>query len=601
MKKAALPLLSSLSIAVLVACGGGGGGGAGGSSSTTTISGTTASGAAIVGGSVEVKCATGTGTATTGSDGSYSVSIANAVAPCLLKVTSTNANNEAVVYHSAVDTFASGAATANLSPLSELVMTNALGGTPSQFFASGVTSDIRTKIDTNGLSSAVASIQTAAPNLGINLSGIDPLKSTLVADTGTGGNAQDKAIDGLMVALTSSGKSVGDIGAALVTAKNANQTPAQAFTTFATNNSVSTSALSGCPSARSGKYLLAGPGDQYFSLLDIDFSNNQGSFKFLDTSSRTPRTFTISQADPTNKPCVFSFTSGGTVNVVMSSSGVGVFSKSTNAFPDNTNTAAITGQNSQNANFVGLALPVQRVVAGQFDGTFTGIAYYKLSSPSNSAYKVAYNKNVTSGTSHTSYNCNPMSTAADPCTFDTTETSSPDADTDSSDFGLYTSRSSPNSPYYTKSALYRSPQGDRIVVSIITGPSVTNAFAVATNRSTDLPAPVTGNTQSNYEWVLINNTNSPGFIFQRSSEESYRIGATSGSSFQRIRTTPGDSNGEVNSVTLNSPARGMVKVGAGTSSPAGIGITIQGLTIFASANPNASAASDHYFGFSVRR
>ena len=57
---------------VLTGCGGGGGGGSSSSSvSSLSISGVAATGAAISLGTVDAKCATGTGTATTNADGSF--------------------------------------------------------------------------------------------------------------------------------------------------------------------------------------------------------------------------------------------------------------------------------------------------------------------------------------------------------------------------------------------------------------------------------------------------------------------------------------------------------------------------------------------------
>jgi hypothetical protein len=64
---------------LLVACGGGGGGSTVGTN--FSITGTAATGAAISSGTVEAKCKSGTGTATTNYDGTFTVDISNGFLP----------------------------------------------------------------------------------------------------------------------------------------------------------------------------------------------------------------------------------------------------------------------------------------------------------------------------------------------------------------------------------------------------------------------------------------------------------------------------------------------------------------------------------------
>ena len=67
--------LTGLAAAVLTACGGGGGDSEAPASSapTTKISGTAAVGAALGNASVQAKCASGSGTATTAADGTFTI------------------------------------------------------------------------------------------------------------------------------------------------------------------------------------------------------------------------------------------------------------------------------------------------------------------------------------------------------------------------------------------------------------------------------------------------------------------------------------------------------------------------------------------------
>lgn len=116
-------LLAAGMVSTLVACGGDGG-----SDPVTpppvpkktlTVVGTAATGLAISGGSVNATCRVGTGTATTGADGTYTVvassTAADAVGPCVLAVnTSAGAT---------LRSFATGdGARANITPLTELLV-----------------------------------------------------------------------------------------------------------------------------------------------------------------------------------------------------------------------------------------------------------------------------------------------------------------------------------------------------------------------------------------------------------------------------------------------------------------------------------------------
>ena len=74
-RSAALGLAASL---MLAACGGGGGSDAAPQTpdnDTLTLQGTAATGAAIAGAAVDVKCAAGSGSATTAANGNFAVSI----------------------------------------------------------------------------------------------------------------------------------------------------------------------------------------------------------------------------------------------------------------------------------------------------------------------------------------------------------------------------------------------------------------------------------------------------------------------------------------------------------------------------------------------
>ena len=100
--------------ALLTACGGGGGGGGGGSA--LTLQGTAAKGAPLVG-TVTASCKTGTGTAVSNLDGSFSVVVSNGVGPCLLAITPTGG---ATLY--SVTSGSGATQTANITPMTNLLV-----------------------------------------------------------------------------------------------------------------------------------------------------------------------------------------------------------------------------------------------------------------------------------------------------------------------------------------------------------------------------------------------------------------------------------------------------------------------------------------------
>ena len=107
--------------AVLAACGGGGSSnsGTGGNTdtpapSTSTASGVAAIGAPIVGGKVSLKCASGaTATATTGTDGTWKVSLKSSDYPCVIRVDGGQADGKALP--TALHSVVTGAGIANIT------------------------------------------------------------------------------------------------------------------------------------------------------------------------------------------------------------------------------------------------------------------------------------------------------------------------------------------------------------------------------------------------------------------------------------------------------------------------------------------------------
>ena len=203
---------SSVLAAALAACGGGGGGsatGASGGSSLGSLSGVAAVGAAISGGTVTARCVAGPDlTGTTDSNGAFNLVLTAAhTAPCMLKVVG---GSPSVTLHS----FATAAGQVNISPITDLVVTKALGSDPASAFNSfnGTQGD---SIAGN-LATAKAYVQTQITN--ITGSGTaDPLTSPF-----TVGSADDKVLDALGAAMAAAngggGKTIADLRSAITAA-----------------------------------------------------------------------------------------------------------------------------------------------------------------------------------------------------------------------------------------------------------------------------------------------------------------------------------------------------------------------------------------------
>jgi len=185
---------------------------------TVTISGTAATGAPVVSGAVSVTCKTGSGTATTGADGSYTVKTSNpSEGPCVVTVTATNG----VVLRSIA---AGDGAKANVTPLTEMLVdyivtqsglaANASAATiaASTGFASVVNTPA---VLAASVAQVVSVVQTAAGS-GVVVPS-DFLTATLVPKTGTtAGNAQDQILDLLKTKNVIT--STGDVSATVNTA-----------------------------------------------------------------------------------------------------------------------------------------------------------------------------------------------------------------------------------------------------------------------------------------------------------------------------------------------------------------------------------------------
>lgn len=203
-------ILTASVMFALSACGGGGSGSSDTppapvpppASTSISISGTAATGLAIAGATVNGKCQSGTGTATSGADGSFSMSIASGQFPCLLEI--TNPVNGTKLH--AVIGSTGTSAIANITPLTELLTARVLGAEPSVSFAAFNAATMTPKLST-------AALQQGQSDIALVLKGVvdlaqlgDFVSGKLIAATQSepaAGNAHDKLLDALNEQLSS--------------------------------------------------------------------------------------------------------------------------------------------------------------------------------------------------------------------------------------------------------------------------------------------------------------------------------------------------------------------------------------------------------------
>ena len=309
---------AALAAAGLVACGGGGGGGSdggggGGGTTTLALSGSAATGAAIASGAVDAKCATGSGSATTGSDGSYSIGISGGKLPCLLRVTSGS-----TVLHSAVAGSGS-AAVGNLTPTTQLIVARLAAADPATYYAA-FDATAAAAVTSAAIASAQAAVVATIRPAGVDFGTItDLIGGTLRPKVGSGtGDAYDQLLDALAAHLTASGITLGALSTAVATeAVNlGNTTPGSGVASLPPSLLLQPAA-SNCSALRSGTYRVINPttsgvmADQFGTL-----ALNASTLITRDGGSATDNPVWTA-----NGTCRY-LTDGGTTDIVVSQAGV---------------------------------------------------------------------------------------------------------------------------------------------------------------------------------------------------------------------------------------------------------------------------------------
>ncbi len=238
-------------VAALVSLSGCGSGGDDGGSTTPPprvalkMQGTAATGAPIVAASVDAKCAAGTGSGTTGADGTFSVDVEAGTLPCVLRVTL----NGGTALHSVA--YGQGdSVRANLTPATELIVASLAAADPAAFYAT-FDSVAAPQVTAAAVASAQSFVVALLAAAGVDFGGLDLIASTFSASAA---DPYDAALVNLGSTLTSSGTSLSALTGAVVASSGLMSSvvalpPDMLLRAAATN----------CSSLRSGTYRVISP------------------------------------------------------------------------------------------------------------------------------------------------------------------------------------------------------------------------------------------------------------------------------------------------------------------------------------------------------
>lgn len=204
-KSNSISLLGAVLVcSALSGCGGGGGSKSAASVPLTSFSGTAAVGTAIANANVSGYCAAGTPSTTTDVNGKYTLQLAGLTLPCVLSVPVPASSTADPVYGTTTTLYSAvyaGQAVANITPITNLIITNALGADPSTITTSANVVTNALKLSSASIASAYAIINTGLTAAGITVPS-NPLTSVFTAATAsTAGDASDTSIDLFMNAI----------------------------------------------------------------------------------------------------------------------------------------------------------------------------------------------------------------------------------------------------------------------------------------------------------------------------------------------------------------------------------------------------------------
>lgn len=454
----------------LAACGGGG---SSPPPAPLKLTGTAAKGAALAGALVQVSCATGSGSATTAADGSYTVSIDGGALPCVLRAPLGDGS----FVHSAIGGSGSGDFTVNISPLTELVVARATGVEPDTLFAEFAAR--RSAVTTAALSDAVAAIKVTLNGV-VDLGTANPL-----SDPAAVGSALDQKIDALVASLASNGTSLAELTQTVAASSPANPTPPPATSGTASlpADLLLKPAAANCTALRSGTYRAV-----YFQ------ASNAGQYATetltIDTAALT---VTPTRSGATARQLIALGTcrflvSDGTELVVSQAGVVSLrFSTGPGTFAN------------------GIAFPEQTHAVAELAGSWNALGWERDTPTATTYHAIAFNVVFGSDGKPTSGSaCDDVKTCAP---IPAAELAFLTLTANAAAGGFDLTSSDPADPYVDRLFAYRAGGGELMLVSI----SGNGSFSLLTRERTNDP-PTVGNISRNFDLSIGRTLASTGSI-----------------------------------------------------------------------------------------
>lgn len=486
--------LAMATAGLLVACGGSpsdspapsGNGGTGNGATGITLTGVVAKGAALVGASVSAKCATGTVTAaTTGADGSYTITITDGALPCLLEATGTGAD-ATLVLHSVAAGTGSGSATSNITPLTELLVAQLTGQDPADYMASVSSGDIATTVTTGSVSSAQTAVLGTLTAAGVDTSAITNLVSgaLVAANGGTTGNGYDLVLDNLAAALTTAGTTLAELTDTVATTAAAGQSGGTTETTPSDNALPADLLLrpkaSNCNALRSTNYRIV-------KLTTSSVADDTSAFTAIEmvtidavnltaTFARDGEVMTLTP----NGNCRYTLPEG---DAMVSPAGVMVLRHMVGGDDDS------VGAGDRGANRLMIGMPVQTLALADLAGNwnFIGVDREATAMPVSGSLTIGAAGEVTNDRCFE----NPLGTPDASCTLSTDPTPSISVHADGG-FSLNSNPTDPDGPWVDRIFAYRAGNGEPMILAINNWGEL-----VLGTKTRTLPLPAVGDVTTN--------------------------------------------------------------------------------------------------------
>lgn len=319
------------------------------------VKGTAATGAPMPSATINATCGSASGTATTATDGTYTLKITGGSLPCVLTATSSNGQT---VLHSVVagTGTSSSAAVAQITPLTELLVAQLAAGDPAKF-VSGFSST--TAISADAVAAANTSVIAALKAAGLDVSAItDIATGAISAGSGTG---YDGVLDTLQKAITSANTTLAELATAVSTTTASSTAQGAVVGTL-----LAPVATSSCPSLKGGTHRV------------IDFTDSTTYTATVDTTNLTVSANGNNYTLTKNATCDYTLSDANHTRVLVAKSGMAVWMNGGGTFP---NPAA--------AGTIGVSFPAQTLDTTALGGVYDRVTYGAASATLNGALGTA--------------------------------------------------------------------------------------------------------------------------------------------------------------------------------------------------------------------